>query len=178
MLVFIEQRMCIDDCKVWVWYLENSGKEVILVQFIVWMNIEMKFRMRVMVVLRSIGLLIRYFVGYFGFDINVLKLGFLYKCWICKNLSYWIDQCQKFVLLNLEDRIKVVKENYVCFSCLKCVGRDYRFSNCFRRCQCFEKSNGIQCFYYYYFFLYRVIQLIIVIVMLVINNQKVLLFIV
>jgi len=37
-------------------------------------------------------------------------------------LSHWTDQCQKFVSLSLENRIKAVKENYACFSCLKRAG--------------------------------------------------------
>ena len=138
MLALIEQRMCTDDRKVWARHLENSGKEATLAQLIVWMNTEMKSRMRATAALRSTGPPTRHPVGHFGSDINAPKSGLPHKCWICKNSSHWTDQCQKFASLNLEDRIKAVKENHACFSCLKRAGRDHRSSNCSRK-----KSNRL-----------------------------------
>lgn len=175
MLALIEQRMCTDDRKVWARHLENSGKEATLAQLIVWMNTEMKSRMRATAALRSTGPPTRHPVGHFGSDINAPKSGLPHKCWICKNSSHWTDQCQKFASLNLEDRIKAVKENHACFSCLKRAGRDHRSSNCSRRRQCPEKSNGIQCPYYHHPLLHRAIQSTIATVTSVINNQKALL---
>ena len=175
MLALIEQRMCTDDRKVWARHLENSGKEATLAQLIVWMNTEMKSRMRATAALRSTGPPTRHPVGHFGSDINAPKSGLPHKCWICKSSSHWTDQCQKFASLNLEDRIKAVKENHACFSCLKRAGRDHRSSNCSRRRQCPEKSNGIQCPYYHHPLLHRAIQSTIATVTSVINNQKALL---
>ena len=48
MLAIIEHRMCADDRKVYVWarHLENCGGKGTVAQLIVWMNTEMKSRMR------------------------------------------------------------------------------------------------------------------------------------
>ena len=119
--------------------------------------------MRATAALRSTGPPTRHPVGHFGSDINAPKSGLPHKCWICKNSSHWTDQCQKFASLNLENRIKAVKENHACFSCLKRAGRDHRSSNCSRK-----KSNGIQCPYYHH-------PSTIATVTSVINNQKALL---
>ena len=170
MLALIEQRMCTDDRKVWARQLENSGKEATLAQLIAWMKTEMKSRMRATAALRSTGPSTRHPVGHFGSDINAPKSGLPHKCWICKNSSHWTDQCQKFASLNLENRIKAVKENHACFSCLKRAGRNHRSSNCSRK-----KSNGIQCPYYHHPLLHGAIQSTIATVTSVINNQKALL---
>lgn len=133
MLALIEQRMCTDNHKVWARHLENSGKGVTLAQLIAWMNTEMKSRMRATAPLRCTGQPTRHPVGHIGSDFNAPKSGLPNKCWICKNSSHWTDQCQKFVSLSLENRIKAVKENHACFSCLKRAGRDHRSHNCSRR---------------------------------------------
>ena len=175
MLALIEQRMCTDDRKVWARHLENSGKEATLAQLIAWMNTEMKSRMRATAPLRSTGPPTRHPVGHIGSDLNAPKAGLPHKCWICKNSSHWTDQCQKFASLSLENRIKAVKENRACFSCLKRAGRDHRSANCSRRRQCPEKSNGSQCPYYHHPLLHGAIQSTVATVTSVINNQKALL---
>ena len=173
MLALIEQRMCTDDRKVWARHLENSGKEATLAQLIGWMNTEMKSRIRATAPLRSTGAPTRHPVGHFGSDPNRTSLP--HKCWICKNSSHWTDQCQKFASLSLENRIKAVKENHACFSCLKRAGRDHRSKNCSRRRQCTENSNGSQCPYYHHPLLHGAIQSTVATVTSVINNQKALL---
>ena len=175
MLALIEQRMCTDDRKVWARHLEKSGKEATLAQLIAWMNTEMKSRMRATAPLRSTGPPTRHPVGRIGSDLNAPKAGLPHKCWICKNSSHWTDQCQKFASLSLENRIKAVKENRTCFSCLKRAGRDHRSANCSRRRQCSEKSNGSQCPYYHHPLLHGAIQSTVATVTSVINNQKALL---
>ena len=175
MLALIEQRMCIDDRKVWARHQENSGQEATLAQLIAWMNTEMKSRMRATAPLRSTGPPTRHPVGHIGSDLNSPKAGLPYKCWICKNASHWTDQCQKFASLSLENRIKAVKENHACFSCLKRAGRDHRSANCSRRRQCPEKSNGSQCPYYHHPLLHGAIQSTVATVTSVMNNQKALL---
>lgn len=95
--------------------------------------------------------------------------------WICKSPSHWVDQCQKFLSLSLENRIKAVKENHTCFSCLKRAGRDHQSANCSRRRQSPEKSNGSRCLYYHHPLLHGAIQSTVAIVTSVTNNQKALL---
>ena len=72
------------------------------------------------------------------------------KCWLCKVSTHWTDQCSKFISMNPGDRLKAVKENHGCFSCLKRAGRDHNVSNCSRRCQCNEMISGIQCKYFHH----------------------------
>ena len=47
-------------------------------------------------------------------------------------------------------RLKAVKENHGCFSCLKRAGRNHSVSNCSRRRQCSETFNGSQCKYFHH----------------------------
>ena len=125
--------------------------------------------------MRNTGQPTRHPVGHIGSDLNAPKSGFAHKCWICKNSSHWTDQCQKFVSLSLENRIKAVKENHACFSCLKRAGRDFRSYNCSKRRQCPERSNGSQCPYYHHPLLHGAIQPTVASVTWVTNNQKALL---
>ena len=175
MLALIEQRMSTNDHKVWACHLENSGKEATLAQLIAWMNTEMKSRMRATAPFRSTGQSTRHPVGHIGSDLNAPKSGLLHKCWICKSSSHWTDQCQKFVSLSLENRIKAVKENHACFSCLKHAGKGHRSANCSRRRQCPEKSNGSPCPYYHHPLSHGAIQSTIATITSVTSSQKALL---
>ena len=47
--------------------------------------------------------------------------------------------------MNVDDRVRAVKDNHVCFSCLKRAGREHRQANCSRRKQCTKSDNGTQC---------------------------------
>ena len=131
--------------------------------------------MRATAPLRCTGQPARHPVGHIGSDFNAPKSGLPHNCWICKNSSHWTDQCQKFVSLSPENRIKAVKENHACFSCLKRAGRDHKSYNCFRRRQCPEKSNGNQCPYYHHPLLHGAIQSTVATVSSVNYNQKALL---
>ena len=115
MLALIEQRTSINDCKVWARHLENSGKEATLTHLIVWMTTEMKSRMRATAPLRSTGQPSKLPVSHVRSDFNSPKS---HKCWLCQNSNHWIDQCRKFISLSPENRLKAVKENHACFSCL------------------------------------------------------------
>ena len=53
MLSIIEQKMCVDDQKVWSGELERDGKEATLQGLIDWMNVEMKSRLRATAPLRT-----------------------------------------------------------------------------------------------------------------------------
>ena len=92
MLAIIEQRMCVDNRKVWVRHLEYRGGEATLVQLIAWMNTEMKSRMRATAPLRSTGQPARHPVSHFGLDLDISKTGLPCKCWLCQNSSHWINQ--------------------------------------------------------------------------------------
>lgn len=142
MLAIIEQKMFSDDRKVWSRFLESTKSEATLEMLISWMTSEMKSRMRATAPLRS---------GYQSFK-NVGHVGYgdgkktaNHKCWLCKVSTHWTDQCSKFISMNPGDRLKAVKENHWCFSCLKRAGGDHNVSNCSRRRQCNEMVSGIQC---------------------------------
>ena len=117
----------------------------------------------------------RHPVGHIGSDLNAPKSGLPHQGWICKNSSHWTDQCQNFVSLSLENRIKAVTANHACLSCLKRAGRDHRSYNCSRGRQCTERSNGSQCPYYHHPLLHGAIQSAVAAVTSVTNSQKALL---
>ena len=71
-----------------------------------------------------------------------------------------------------------MKENHACFSCLKRAGKDHMSTNCSRRRQCPEKSNGSPCPYYHHPLSHGAIQSTIATVTSVTNSQKALLRIV
>ena len=102
----------------------------------------MKSRMRATAPLRNPSQGSRY--------VNQLSGGKPPKCWICDNSTHWVDQCEKFKSMSPEERLKTVRENHACFSCLKKAGRDHRASNCSRRKQCTQKISGVQCKYYHH----------------------------
>ena len=49
-----------------------------------------------------------------------------------------------------DERMKAVKDNHACFSCLKKAGRAHNSSNCSRRKLCTEKQDDTQCKYYHH----------------------------
>ena len=173
MLALIEQRMCNDDRKVWARHLENSKQEATLAQLITWMTTEMKSRMRATAPLRSVTQPPKLPVSHVGAaETNTPRV---YRCWFCQNSNHWIDQCRKFTSLKPEDRIKAVKENHACFSCLKRAGRDHRSANCSRRRQCPEKSNGVQCTFFHHPLLHGAMQPAVATVSALTSNQRALL---
>ncbi|CAB4032698.1 PREDICTED: uncharacterized protein LOC107337338, partial [Paramuricea clavata] len=146
MLSLIEQKMCVEDRKIWARELERNEKPASLQGLIAWMETEMKSRMRATAPLRNPSQGSRY--------VNQLSGGKPPKCWICDNSTRWVDQCEKFKSMSPEDRLKTVRENHACFSCLKKAGRDHRASNCSRRKQCTRKISGVQCKYYHHILLH------------------------
>jgi hypothetical protein len=126
MLSLIEQKMCVEDRKVWALKLERNEKPASLQGLIAWMETEIKSRMRATAPLRNPSQGSRY--------VNQLSGGKSPKCWICDNSTHWVDQCEKLKSMSPEERLKTVRENHACFSCLnKKAGRDHRASNCSRR---------------------------------------------
>ena len=145
MLAIIEQKMCSDDRKVWSRFLETKKCHATLEALMSWMTSEMKSRMRATAPLRS------------SKPLNVIQVSAFeekgtvnHKCWLCKVSTHWTDQCQKCTSMSPSDRLKAVKENHGCFSCLKRAGRDHNVSNCSRRGQCSESFNGSQCKYFHH----------------------------
>ena len=134
MLSIIEQKLCPDDRKVWSRDLERQGGKATLEQLMNWMNIEMKSRMRATAPLRSSK-------SVYAFQVDTRNQKW-HKCWYCKNSSHWPDTCPKFAALGIDQRIRVAKENHVCFSCLKPAGREHRADNCRRRQKCTKSDNG------------------------------------
>jgi hypothetical protein len=137
MLSLIEQKMCVEDRKIWARELERNEKPASLQGLIAWMETEMKSRMCATAPLRNPSQGSRY--------VNQLSGGKPPKCWICDNSTYWVDQCERFKSMSPEERLKSVRENHGCFSCLKKAERDHRASNCSRRKQCTQKIGRLQC---------------------------------
>ena len=77
--------------------------------------------------------------------VNQVSGGAKAKCWICPSSDHWVDQCKKFMSMSLNERLKIVKENHACYSCLKKAGRDHRAANCSRKRPCSEMVNNASC---------------------------------
>jgi len=144
MIAIIEQKLHVNDRKIWSRYLETSQKEATLENLITWMTTEMKTRMRAIAPFRSMQS--RHLVGSFNANLS----GNNPKCWVCKSSNHFVDQCRKFSSMNANERLQAVKDNHACYSCLKRAGRDHKSSNCSRRRQCPEKVNGSQCKYFHH----------------------------
>ena len=153
MLSIIEQKMCIDDRKVWSRDLEKGTKPATLVGLMTWMTAEMKSRMRATAPLRTGSS--SHTIHHVAVESRSENKGSSHKCWICKTQGHWTDECQKFLALNHEDRINLAQENHACFSCLKRAGRYHKITTCSRRKQCTEIENGIQCKQYHHPLLHK-----------------------
>ena len=135
-----EQKMCVEDIKIWAREVEKEKSLASLQGLMSWMETEMKSRMRATAPLRSAGS----GTGH----INQLLAGSP-KCWVCYTSTHWVGQCERFKSMSPEERLKTVRDNHACFSCLKKAGRDHRASNCSRRKQCTQRTNGDQCKYHH-----------------------------
>ena len=115
MLALIEQRMCIDDRKVWSRHLERECQQATLENLMAWMTAEMKSRMRATASLRNGNQQQppRSIVSHISS--NSGRPSSSHKCWICQTSSHWVDQCPRFTSLSPSDRLKAVKENHACF---------------------------------------------------------------
>ena len=154
MLSIIEQKMSTDDRKVWSRDLERDGKKATLQGLMDWMTVEMKSRMRATAPLRT-GSSTQRSVNHFLGDANNKGNATWHKCWMCRNSAHWPDQCQKLAALSIDERIKIAKENHVCFGCLKRAGRQHRMENCTRRQRCTKQENGTQCEHFHHPLLHK-----------------------
>ena len=130
MLAIIEQRMCVDDRKVWSRHLERDCQQATLENLVACMTTEMKSRMRATAPMRNTSQQqLSTTVGHIFSN----KPSNPHKCWICQNSSHWVDQCSRLTSISPNDRLKAEKKNHACFCCLERAGRDHRASTCSRR---------------------------------------------
>ena len=148
MLSITEQKMCVDNRKVWSRDLEKTKQPATLLSLMTWMTAEMKSSMRATAPIRTRNT---------HHSIHLVETGNKdetngksSKCWICKTQTHWTDECQEFLTLDPENRLKIVQENHACFSCLKRAGRDHKLSTCSRQKQCTKIKSGIQCSQYHH----------------------------
>ena len=153
MLSIIEQKMCVDDRKVWSRDLEKTKHPAMLLSLMTWMTAEMKSRMRATAPIRTSNTY--HSVHHVATGNKDETNGIRNKCWICKTQTHWTDECQKFLALDPENRLKIAQENHACYSCLKRAGRDHKLSTCSRRKQCTEKEDGKQCSQYHHPLLHK-----------------------
>ena len=174
MLSIIEQKMCVDDRKVWSRELQRDKKAASLKGLIDWMSIEMKSRMRATAPIRTAainGRSVHHIMKVNDGKGDVTR----HKCWHCKNSTHWPDQCEKIASLKPDHRLSIAKENHVCFSCLKRAGRDHRMSNCNRRKQCTINEDGKQCSSFHHPLLHQSPKANVGVVALTNENQEALL---
>ena len=57
--------------------------------------------------------------------------------------------------VSVDERLKISKENHVCFGCLKRAGREHRMETCSRRQRCTKQENGKQCEHYHHPLLHK-----------------------
>ena len=143
-LAMIEQKLNMEDRKVWFRQLE--GNEATLKGLLVWMEQEMKTRMRASAPIRS---------GNRGLvctnTISSSERSFpSFKCWLCQSSNHWVDNCFKIKDMAPSKRLEVMKENKACFSCLKKSAKGHNMSTCSRRKPCTISVNGEKCKYYHH----------------------------
>ena len=143
-LAMIEQKLSVEDRKVWFRQLE--GDEATLKRLIVWMENEMKIRMRASAPIRSgnRGLVCTSTVA------STERSFQNYKCWLCKSNSHWVDNCFKIKEMTPNQRLETMKENKACFSCLKKSAKGHNMSTCSRRKPCTISVNGEKCKYFHH----------------------------
>ena len=73
----------------------------------------------------------------------------------CKSSAHWPDQCSELLGMSIDDRVAAVKENHVCFSCLKQAGQNHRSFNYSRREKCEKSENGHECQSYHHHLLHK-----------------------
>jgi hypothetical protein len=89
-LSLIEQKMCVEDRKIWSREVEKEKSLANLQGLMSWMETDMKSRMRATAPLRSAASGSRY--------VNQLSTGKPPKCWLCDTSTHWVDQCEKFIV--------------------------------------------------------------------------------
>ncbi|XP_071941071.1 uncharacterized protein [Antedon mediterranea] len=137
-LAMIEQKLSIEDKKVWFRHLDD--KEETLIELINWMMGEMKSRMRAAAQVRSNS-------NTKVSQVNQVAATKRYKCWICSSDSHWTDKCNKLKEKTPQERLNEMKAGKACFGCLK---KGHGMSVCNRRRQCSQVVKGAQCKYFHH----------------------------
>ena len=154
MLSVIEQKMCADDRKVWSRDLEREGKGATLQGVMQWMTVEMKSRMRATAPLRT-NASSNHSVHHVRTEGSFRGNSTWHKCWLCHTSTHWPDQCPRFAAMGVDERIKTIKENHVCFGCLKRAGGEHRLENCSSKQRCAKTERGEQCQYFHHPLLHK-----------------------
>ncbi|XP_030845028.1 uncharacterized protein LOC115918187 [Strongylocentrotus purpuratus] len=155
-LATIEKKLHIEDKKVWFRHLNTKDSEASVSMLIDWMTGEMTARIRATAPIRAAKTSQQiHHIKTEERDTTrpdttrqdtTFRTKLPPKCWICQTDTHWVDQCQKLITMTQPERLKLMKENKACFSCLKKAGKDHRMSNCRRKRQC---SEG-QCRYFHH----------------------------
>ena len=82
MLSTIEQKMCVDDRKVWSRDLEKTKQLATVLSLMTWMAAEMKIRMRATALIRTSNTHLS--IHHVGTRNEDETKGISNKCWICK----------------------------------------------------------------------------------------------
>ena len=165
MLAMIERKMSVDDRKVWFRFQESTKEPASFQMLLSWMSGEMKTRMRASAPLRSDSRHVT--VSHMSqlkdeqpsSDAKFQQRYQQHRCWICKADDHWIDQCKKLINKTAPERLKFIKENHACFSCLKKASRNHHMSTCRRRRQCLEEKNGVRCSYFHHPLLHTEVEI-------------------
>lgn len=155
MLAVIEQKLTIDDRKVWARELEHKSQAATFENLLTWLMVEMKARMRATAQIRhSGGKLPVNQVSVEG-DVDSNSYAKNFKCWMCKCDDHWVEQCNSFKDLTIDERFSKAKDNFACFCCLKKASKNHRSSNCNSRTQCKENYNGERCKLFHHILLHK-----------------------
>lgn len=151
MLALMEKKLSPEDRLVWFRHQEAIGRATFEL-FLSWLTIELKSRLRASAPLRSesTGRSSVHLVGKPASNLETKDQRPFYKCWLCEASTHWIDQCRRFIGMTQGERLKLIKENRACFSCLKKTVNEHRMSNCKRRRQCIETNAGERCKHFHH----------------------------
>ncbi|XP_077864774.1 uncharacterized protein LOC144350466 [Saccoglossus kowalevskii] len=141
MLAIIEMKLTADDRKVWARKLQHNGEEASLEKLLSFLTDEMKTRMRATAPVRSsqsqgkVNLSQQQSSDSNDNSTRQKSVSWK-KCWGCESNDHWPDQCTKIRAITVDERLKMARENHVCFSCLKRAGKNHTMRTCNRRKRC------------------------------------------
>ena len=108
--------MCSDDRKVWSRDLERNKQPATLQNLMTWMTVEMKSHMQATAPLQTASA--THYAAHYVNKANDegKRTPNWIKCWMCKSMNNWPDQCQKLSTLNEDKRLETVKDNHACLA--------------------------------------------------------------
>ncbi|XP_071509125.1 uncharacterized protein [Diadema antillarum] len=147
MLAVIERKLNEDDRRLWFRRQDEETSQT-LESLLKWMESEMRARMRSSAPVRNEA---RSRMPVSQVSASIPAKVSEFRCWMCKTKDgHWTDQCREFISKPQQERLKLVKDNHACFSCLKQAGREHRMSTCKRRRLCTESYKGQPCKFYHH----------------------------